>query len=40
VTAMCLRLYGSVCGKAGREGGEPMPVAYLNATELFYVEVG
>jgi pimeloyl-ACP methyl ester carboxylesterase len=27
-------------GKAGREGGEPMPVAYLNATELFYVEVG
>src|SRR5215210_6762462 len=27
-------------GKAGREGGEPMPVAHLNDTELFYVEVG
>src|SRR5215210_333371 len=27
-------------GKTGREGGEPMPVAHLNDTELFYVEVG
>jgi hypothetical protein len=27
-------------GEAGREGGEPMPVAHLNDTELFYVEVG
>ena len=27
-------------GKAGREGGEHMPVAHLNDTELFYVEVG
>jgi proline iminopeptidase len=26
--------------KAGRKGGEPMPVAHLNDTELFYVEVG
>ena len=29
----------SSVGKAGREGGEPMPVAHLNGTELFYVEV-
>jgi proline iminopeptidase len=27
-------------GKAGREGGEHLPVVHLNGTELFYVEVG
>jgi proline iminopeptidase len=29
-----------LAGKAGRDGGEPMPVVHLNGTELFYVEVG